>query len=192
MKKKEVLLVLTPRWADWEASYAIAEINSTADYTVKTISLDQKPVISIGGVKAVVDYCFSSYQNIEELAMIIMPGGFSWANSEIPELDVLLHQALVSNIPIAAICGATVYLAKRGFLDNIRHTGDTPAAFASLAGYQGFANFQLCQFVNDGGIITANETAALEFAREIFLTLEIDSVEEIERWYNTFKKGLVA
>jgi len=30
--KNEVLIVLTERWNDWEASYAIAVINSFSDY----------------------------------------------------------------------------------------------------------------------------------------------------------------
>jgi len=50
MKKKEVLLVLTERWADWEASYAIAGINSTQQYVVKTIAIDKYPKVSIGGL----------------------------------------------------------------------------------------------------------------------------------------------
>ena len=33
---KDVLLLLTDRWADWEASYAIVEVNSVPRYSVKT------------------------------------------------------------------------------------------------------------------------------------------------------------
>jgi hypothetical protein len=40
MQAKDVLLLLTDRWADWEASYVIAEVNSTEEYSVKTISID--------------------------------------------------------------------------------------------------------------------------------------------------------
>ena len=39
-KKNEILLLLTDRWCDWEASYAIAVANTFSDYVVKTIALD--------------------------------------------------------------------------------------------------------------------------------------------------------
>lgn len=47
--KKEVLLVLTEKWNDWEASYAIAVLNSYSDYKVKTLALDYVPKTSMGG-----------------------------------------------------------------------------------------------------------------------------------------------
>lgn len=39
MNSKEVLLVLTDEWTDWEAAYAVAEVNSATHYSVKTISI---------------------------------------------------------------------------------------------------------------------------------------------------------
>jgi len=56
--------------------------------------------------------------------------------------------------------------------------------------YKGQEYFSVAQAVNDGGFITANETAALEFAREIFRTLETDTEDEIKSWYEKHKHGL--
>lgn len=39
--KNEILLLLTDKWCDWEASYAIAVANSFSDYIVKTIAIDK-------------------------------------------------------------------------------------------------------------------------------------------------------
>lgn len=50
--KNEVLVLLTDRWCDWEAGYAIAVINSFSDYVVKTISTDAILKVSMGGIKA--------------------------------------------------------------------------------------------------------------------------------------------
>lgn len=47
------------------------------------------------------------------------------------------------------------------------------------------------QVVRDVDIITANETAAVDFAYEIYKLLEIDDVEEIEAWHDKFKNGFV-
>lgn len=70
--KKEVLVLLTVRWCDWEASYAIAVINSfTDDYVVKAIASDYEPKVSMGGVKAAIDYSIKEYENYDNSAMVI-------------------------------------------------------------------------------------------------------------------------
>ena len=85
-------------------------------------------------------------------------------------------------------------MAKHGFLDDVQHTGDALDYFMEqLCGeknYKGKTNFVSSQVVVDGGFITANETAALEFAREIFRVLEIDVSDEIDAWYDKFKHGM--
>lgn len=43
MQTKEDLLMLTDRWADWEASCAIAQTNSAPPDTVNTIAIDAHP-----------------------------------------------------------------------------------------------------------------------------------------------------
>lgn len=45
------------------------------------------------------------------------------------------------------------------------------------------------QAVSDGGIVTANGIAALEFAREIFFLLHVKNPQEIEDWYHFNKVG---
>lgn len=42
MNAQKVLLLLTDQWAYWESAYAVAEVNSAAHYSVKTISFDKK------------------------------------------------------------------------------------------------------------------------------------------------------
>ncbi len=187
MLKKEVLLVLTDRWADWEASYAIAEINSTEQYIVKTIAIDKLPKVSIGGLRAEIDYTIQEYNNFENLAMIILAGGFSWGENSYDEIANFVRTVSNLSIPVAAICGATIFLGKQGFLDKVHHTGDDLEFFLADQGYQGQTFYKSAQIVVDHGFITANETAALEFAREIFDVLKIGDESENERWYNKFK-----
>ena len=43
----------------------------------------------------------------------------------------------------------------------------------------------------DGGFITDNETAAVEFSYEIFKLLKVDSDEEMSQWFDNFKYGAV-
>ena len=194
MQKKEVLLLLTDHWADWEASYAIAVINSVEQYVVKTISIDTQPKVSIGGLRTEIDYAIQDYQGFDNLKMIILTGGFSWGENRYDEIADFVKRANASGIPIAAICGATIFLAKHGFLNNIKHTGDTWEYFEenlkNEKGYTGQENFVSSQLVNDNGFITANETAAVDFAYEILRMLEVDTNEEIDLWYDKFKNGM--
>lgn len=190
MKSKDVLLVLTDLWADWEAAYAIAEINSSEKYTVKTIAIDNKPKQSIGGIKAEVDLLIGEYFDFSHCALIILPGGLRWKENDYHQIIDFVKRGYEMDVPIAAICGATQFLAKNGFLDEVYHTGDTFDYFKVLQGYKGHDKFQTKQVVMDKNIITANETAAVEFAAQIFSLLKIDNNSEIDKWKNYYQCGL--
>jgi len=194
MQEKEVLLLLTDHWADWEASNAVAGINSSGQYAVKTIAVDKQPKTSIGGLRAEIDYSIEDYKNFDNLAMIILTGGFSWGENRYDEIADFVRRADSLDIPVAAICGATIFLGKHGFLDNIKHTGDNLEYFQEKLkdeeGYKGRENFIQAQVVNEGGFITANETSALEFTCEILRVLKLYKDEEIDSWYSKYKNGL--
>ncbi|MDK2584561.1 DJ-1/PfpI family protein [Romboutsia sedimentorum] len=189
--KNEVLIVLTEQWNDWEASYAIAVINSFSDYNVKTIAIDDFPKRSMGGINASIDYTIDDYQNFNNLAMVILPGGLSWEENDYREIAEFIKGIMELHIPIAAICGATTFLCKHGFLDNINHTGDSLELFQQQREYKGEAFYINEQVVVDNQVITANETASVQFAYEIFKILEVDSNEELEQWYDNFKNGAI-
>jgi len=191
---KEVLLLLTDHWADWEACHAIVGISFAEQYVVKTIGINKQPKVSVGGMRAEIDYSIEEYQNFDNLAMVILTGSFSWGENRYDEIAGFVKAANKNGAPIAAICGATIFLAKHGFLNNIKHTGDELGYFEEMLEneecYKGQEHFSVAQVINDGGFITANETAALEFAREIFCTLKTDTDEEINLWYEKHKHGL--
>ncbi len=191
MQRNEILLVLTDQWNDWEASYAIAVANSYTEYVVKTIATDTDDKISMGGIRARVDYSIDGYHNFENVAMIILPGGLSWEDNRYDNIAEFVRKAVDLKIPIAAICGSTLFLCRHGFLNHVKHTGDSPELFLSQEGYTGGDLYMQAQVVVDNGFITANETAAVEFTYEIFKILKVDSDEEIEIWYDNFKNGAV-
>ena len=81
-------------------------------------------------------------------------------------------------------------MVENGYLDNIRHSGNTLDYMKSQAPrYKGDSNFIEKQAVCDSGIITANGTASLEFAREIMLCLNVKPIEKIDEWYKFIKLG---
>lgn len=145
-----------------EASYAIAELNSASRYSVKTISIDKKSKSSIGGLRTEIDYSIKEYTDFSRLALVILPGGFSWGDNRYDKIADFIKQVRNLHIPIAAICGATLFLGNHGFLDHIKHTGDSFQFFKHQEGYNGGTHFLDAQVVQDENIITANETAAVD------------------------------
>lgn len=189
--KNVILVVLTDRWCDWEAAYAIAVANSFSDYYVKTVAVDPAAKVSMGGIRAEIDLCVDDMNDFSKTAMVILPGGLSWEENDYHEIAGFVRRAEAAKVPVAAICGATLFLCKHGFLNRRKHTGDSPELFQSVSGYQGESLYVPAQVVTDQGFITANETAAVEFAYEIFKIIGVDTPEEIESWYDNFKNGAV-
>jgi putative intracellular protease/amidase len=189
--KNEILVLLTQQWCDWEASYAIAVANSFSNYVVKTIAIDELPKTSMGGIRADIDYSIKNYKNYDSLAIVIIPGGLSWETNDYDEIKQFVKRLIENQTPVAAICGATYFLCKHGFLNHVKHTGDSLDLFKNAKGYKGENLYISAQVVVDGGFITANETAAVEFAYEIFKILKVDSDEEMSQWFNNFKNGAV-
>lgn len=122
--------------------------------------------------------------------MLLLIGGDAWMKQKNNAIEPAVEYAMKHHIPVAAICNATNFMAEKGYLDNIRHSGNTLTYMKSQAPhYKGHCNFLEEQAVCDSGIITANGTASLEFAREIMLYLNVKPVEKIDQWYKFNKVG---
>ncbi len=188
--KNEILLVLTDKWCDWEASYVCAVTNSYLDYSVKTIAVDKKPKVSMGNISANIDCCIEDDIDFSNVAIVVLTGGLSWGEHDYDDIAKFIKTVVSNNIPVAAICSATTFLCRQGFLNNVKHTGDSLELFQSQKGYSGENLYIPAQVVVDNGFITANETAAVEFAYEIFKLLNIDA-NETTVWYDNFKNGAI-
>lgn len=187
--KKEILVFIFDGYADWESVYICSELNGPeTDYIVKTLSLDKEPKISMGGFRIIPDYTVSDYP--KKFEMLLLIGGHAWMEQKNNAIQPVVEYAIKHHILVAAICNAANFMAENGYLDNIRHSGNTLTYMKSQAPhYKGDNNFIEKQAVCDSNIITANGTASLEFAREIMLYLNVKPVEKIEEWYEFYKLG---
>ncbi|MFJ6413853.1 type 1 glutamine amidotransferase family protein [Terribacillus saccharophilus] len=190
--KKTVLIFLTEQYADWEVSYVAAELQAPhSEYQVKTVTLDGKPVSSIGGFKVLPDYSLAETKTID-FHMLILPGGNTWRQPETVPVKELVAHCVANNIPVAAICDATVFLGRYGFLEGQKHTSNTLEYLKEGAPiYTGEEDYIDAQSVRDGNLITANGTAPLEFAQAILKLLAVREDEKIDRWYRFFKEGSI-
>ena len=76
-------------------------------------------------------------------------------------------------------------------MDKVKHTSNALNYLKYIAPeYKGEKNYQSDFSVTDENIITANGTAPIEFAREIFKKIKLHSEKDIEKWFQLFKKGI--
>ncbi|OXM85259.1 type 1 glutamine amidotransferase family protein [Paenibacillus rigui] len=193
--KKQVWIVLTDGFADWEASYISPELNKPeAGYQVRTIALDKAVKTSMGGFDVLPHHTWAeACEKGNDPAMVILPGGTSWlAEVNVPIRELVRH-CFQRGIPVAAICDATTFLAKHGFLENHKHTGNTLGYLKQGAPeYRGERLYVEAQSVCDGNLITANGSAAVEFARDILKKLGVLEGEALEQWFHIAKHGFLS
>ena len=193
---KTVYLYVCPDLADWEASLAIAMIsNRNTDlpkingYTVVTFGLTTDPVTTSGGVTILPDTDVGSV-DLTRAAMVILPGSPQYEHDEPLPLVPLIRDCVEADIPVAAICGGTLFLARHGFLDTVRHTSCGREWLKEHApAYRGEDLYEEVPSVRDGGIITANPLGFVDFAYHIIQTLDVFPPEFLEVWYGTVKNG---
>lgn len=197
--KNEVLFLLLNDYADHEPvflSTAIScderDIKKNPKYVNKVVAPTLDIIRSCGGFHTVPDYSFATMP--DDYAALILIGGYGWLDDKETEKVVpVVRYAVDKGIVVGAICNAASFLAKNGFLNNVRHTGNGLEQLklwggANYTNEMGYLNEQA---VSDHRIVTANGSGALEFAKELLLLLEVDSFEKIEMFYRFNKEGFV-
>jgi putative intracellular protease/amidase len=103
-------VLLRTGYADWEAASALAELRRTFGFTVKTIGLAAETVVSMGGLKVMLDLPLSAFV-AESADILILPGGEAWTEGEVPQVSQVVRAMVTLSRPVAAICAATLALA---------------------------------------------------------------------------------
>jgi putative intracellular protease/amidase len=186
---KDVHLLLLDTMSDWEPGFAIAHVNRPAPdvpsrYRVRGVGLNRNPVRSLGGISMSPDLELGELDPARS-AMLILPGSELWASTAVEPALEKAREFVTAGVPVAAICGATLGLARAGLLDDRRHTSDD-AGFLASSGYKGQALYVDEAAVEDRGIITASGMASLEFARLILARLEVFSKAALDAWYGLY------
>ena len=194
--KKEVLFLLLDDFADWEGAFLATGLNTGltmagggTPYTSRTLTPTKKQVRSIGGLVVTVDYTAATMP--EDYAALILVGGMAWQSEEAQRVVPIVEAALARGVLVGAICNAASFLAAHGFLNGVRHTGNTVEMLKKWGGdrYTAESLYEERQAVRDGNIVTANGMGYLEFTREYLLWLEADTPEVIAASYEFNKHG---
>ena len=195
----EILYILLPDYAAHEAVYLSQAITSDEfalkqhpKYVNKVVAPTMEPVKSIGGFRTLPDYSFETMP--DDYAALVLIGGFGWATPIAEQVDPIVRKAIEKGKIVGAICNGASFMAKCGFLNGVRHTGNGLEQLQSWGGesYNNPEDYVNAQAVSDKNIVTANGSATLEFAKELLLLLENDTPESIEMYYQFNKMGFCA
>jgi len=194
MNRKKVYLYVFNTMSDWEIGYLTAELNSGRYFKkglqpliVITIGRDRNPITTMGGLKVIPEISFEEC-NLETTDVLILPGGFTWTESIHDTVLEKAEKALTQGTIIAAICGATIGLAKKGLLDSRSHTSNDLEFLKMIApNYAGEKYYKFQSSVIDENLITASGIAPLEFTMEVLKILDVLKPETLQSWYNVYK-----
>jgi len=194
MNKNVVYLYVFDTMADWEIGYLTAELNSGRYYKkglaptkVVTVGAAKTPVITMGGLKILPDLELHEC-TMENADALILPGGNTWTEQVHDPILSMAEQFLKEGIIVAAICGATLGLARKGLLDlNLHTSNDLEYLKMICPGYEGEQYYQQEPAVTDGNLITASGIAPLEFSLHILKALDVFSAKTLDSWYNLYK-----
>lgn len=192
----EILYILLPDYAAHEAVYlsqAIASdefaLKENPKYVNKVVAPTLEPVRSIGGFLTVPDYSFETMP--DDYAALVLIGGFGWSTPVAQQVAPIVRHAIENGKTVGAICNAASFMAKHGFLNAVRHTGNGVEQLKLWGGenYTNTDGYIHAQAVSDHNIVTANGSATLEFARELLQILGNDTPQRIEMYYQFNKQG---
>jgi putative intracellular protease/amidase len=187
---KAVYLLVVPGFADWEPAHALAELRRHGGYRVEVVGLTGAPVESMGGLRVQPTRSLADV-DAADVAVFILPGGDRWESLPLePALATLLHQLDAAGVPLAAICAATVAVARAGLLRGRRHTSNGRRYLEQhVSNYEEGAGYVEAPAVRDRGLITASGLADVEFAAELFNELDVLSESDRRVWIDLFRGG---
>ncbi len=191
MYTKKVYLYVFDTMADWEVGYLIAELNSGRYFKkdlvpleVVAVGIDKNSVTTMGGLTILPSISIDEWM-LESMDVLVLPGGNTWLEAIHEPILKKAGQSLQEGTVVAAICGATLGLAKVGLLDARRHTSNNLEYLKMICPhYIGEKYYEMEPAVTDGNLVTASGIAPLEFAMHVLKVLDVFAPETYQSWFN--------
>jgi len=125
----EILYILLPDFASHEMVYLMEAISSDEQqlktnpkYVNRIVAPTADPVCAIGGFKIIPDYTFDNMP--DNFAALVLIGGYGWLTPIAEEVKPIVRKAIEKGKIVGAICNGASFMAKCGFLNDVRHTGN--------------------------------------------------------------------
>lgn len=190
--KDVIYLAIYDGISDWEYGYVLAHINSPEfqiipdRYEIKSVGRTKESIKTKGGLTVVPDLTLDEL-NIAEGKMFILCGSDDAAIGGIDDFAETAKCFIDNCICVAAICGATAALARKGLLDSVSHTSNAKE-FLEMTGYAGSENYIQTPVVSTDYLITAGGIEPVAFAAEIFKKLDLYSEVTLSSWIKLFEQ----
>ncbi|TCL76072.1 type 1 glutamine amidotransferase family protein [Rhizobium sp. BK251] len=178
-------VVLTEGFADWEVSQLTASARTHFGFGLVIATPGGTAVTSMGGMTVAANASVEALQPADFDGLILC-GGTIWETDDAPDLRALVEGFIAADKLVAAICGATLALARAGTLNNVAHTSNAPDFLNNAAGYTGRAHYRdVPQAVSEGKIVTAPGSAPITFTAEVYRALGFGG-EELDQYVALF------
>ena len=159
--------------ADWEYAYLTTQIAGAEQlkpgrFRLLLVGDGLELVRTLGNLPLTPEADLDTLQALADdgsLAALVIPGGDHYEAGH-ERLIEAVGRLVDQEIPVAAICGATLLLARSGFLDERRHTSNA-ASYLGASGYRGGTHYEEAPVVTDRGVTTASGIHAVPFTAEV-------------------------
>ncbi|TFH50898.1 thiamine biosynthesis protein ThiJ [Actinomyces viscosus] len=192
---RTIALYTTETMADWEYAYlttqlAGAERLKPRRFRLLLVGDDLEPVRTLGNLPLTPEADLDDLEALADagsLAALVIPGGDHYASGH-ERLIEAVKRLMGRGVPVAAICGATLLLARAGFLDTRQHTSNA-ASYLESSGYVGGAHYVEAPVVTDRGVTTASGIAAIPFTAEVMRVTGLVPTSMADAWEALFLSG---
>ncbi len=177
----KIAVVLTEGYADWECAYLNGAGRTFYGLDTVAVTPEGRAVVSMGGLMTLpADPLGLVSPQMHD--MLVLCGGTGWDDNEFSEVIAAARQFLEIGKPVAAICGATLGLARGGLLNDRAHTSNSLDYLKSNApSYAGDRHYRDGPgAVVDGNLITAPGSSPAHFTAEIFRAAGVPAPKIIE------------
>ena len=170
---RTIALYTTETMADWEYAYLTTQIAGAEQlkpgrFRLLLVGDGLESVRTLGNLPLTPEADLDTLQALADdgsLAALVIPGGDHYAAGH-DRLIKAVSRLADQEIPVAAICGATLLLARSGFLDERCHTSNA-AQYLEASGYRGGTHYVETPVVTDRRVTTASGIHAVPFTAEV-------------------------
>ena len=190
-----IALYTTETMADWEYAYLTTQIAGAEQlkpgrFRLLLVGDGLESVRTLGNLPLAPEADLDVLDALAadgSLAALVIPGGDHYAAGH-DRLIKAVGRLANEEIPVAAICGATLLLARGGFLDERRHTSNA-AQYLEASGYRGGAHYVEAPVVTNRGVTTASGIHAIPFTAEIMRIIGLVPDAMVDSWEQVFLNG---
>ena len=192
---RTIALYTTETMADWEYAYLTTQIAGAEQlkpgrFRLLLVGDGLEPVRTLGNLPLTPEADLDTLQTLADdgsLAALVIPGGDHYEAGH-DRLIEAVGRLVDQEIPVAAICGATLLLARSGFLDERRHTSNA-APYLEASGYRGGTHYAETPVVTDRGVTTASGIHAVPFTAEVMRITGLVPDAMVDSWEQVFLNG---